>query len=135
MELSILDRALSECVYLCVNADTTLMTTNCNKHGAPPVTAPPELIKKTFESIMLCWPRGETRRALSGLPVPGTKKIVITPAEERAAQHQLGRRISLKLSLRKQRRMMNDISGRTAHDVAAAEVCVKDDVREGIQRW
>lgn len=25
---------------------------------------------------------------------------------------------------------MNDISGRAAHDVAAVEVCVKDDVRE-----
>ncbi len=44
---------LSPCVYLCVNADTSLMTTNCNKHGAPPVTALPELIKKTFQSIML----------------------------------------------------------------------------------
>lgn len=29
---------------------------------------------------------------------------------------------------------MNDVSGRIAHDEAAVEVSVKDDVREGIQR-
>ena len=78
---------------------------------------------------MLRWPRGETQGEFLDLPVPGMQKIVISPAEKRAAQHQLGWRISLKLSLRKQRRMMNDI----AHDVAAAEVCVKDDVQEGIK--
>lgn len=29
--------------------------------GAPPVSARPELIKRTYESIMLFWPREETR--------------------------------------------------------------------------
>lgn len=48
--------------------------------------------------MMLHW----TQTELSGLPVPGMQKIVITPAEKRAAQHRLGWSISLKLSLRKQ---------------------------------
>lgn len=47
---------------------------------------------------MLHW----TQTELSGLPAPGMQKIVITPAEKRAAQHRLGWWISLKLSLRKQ---------------------------------
>lgn len=31
--------------------------------------------------------------------------------------------------------MMNDNSGRIVDDAAAVEVCVKDDVREGIKSW
>lgn len=94
MELSILDRAFCMCVCVCVFA--------CENDGrnfldAPLVTALPELIKKTFQSIKLHWTRG----ALSGLPAPGAQKIVITPAEKRAARLQLGQWIRLKLSLRK----------------------------------
>lgn len=67
------------------------MTTNRNKHNTTPVTAPPELIKKTLESIIPSRPQGEARGEYSeALPVPGMQKIVITPAEKRAARHQLG---------------------------------------------
>ena len=122
----------STCVYVSMWTQLRWQQT-ATKHRTQSSTAPPELIKKTFQSITLCWPAGRVCRSVC----PRHAKDSYRSDWETSCSAPAQLADKFKNSAWGNRGgWWTTFSRRKAGDVAAVEVCVKDDVREGIKsRW